>query len=127
MILERSFRDEFQNLENEWAQAILSNNAEAIERFMSDDWVIVSETGVSERKDFIRLIETGALTHETMEGTVSQVRVYDNIAVVISRGTNKGKYKGEPFRSDEWIMDIFVKQDDRWRCLVTHLTPAKGK
>ncbi|MCI0550309.1 MAG: nuclear transport factor 2 family protein [Anaerolineae bacterium] len=119
--------DEFDNLEKEWAQAIVSNDAGAIGHFMSDDWVIVGETGVSERSDFLRLVESGDLTHEAMEGSVARVRAYDDVAVVISRGTNNGTFKGEPFSSDEWITDIYVKQEGRWRCVLTHLTPAKAK
>ncbi len=119
--------DEFDNLEKEWAQSIVSNDVQAIGHFMSDDWVIVGETGVSERSDFLGLVESGDLTHEAMEGSVVRVRVYNDVAVVISRGTNNGTFKGAPFNSDEWITDIFVKQDGRWRCVLTHLTPAKAK
>lgn len=118
---------EFDNLEKEWAQAIVSNDVEAIGHFMSDDWVIVGETGVSERNDFLRLVESGDLTHEAMEGNVTRLRVYDDVAVVISRGTNNGTFKGAPFSSDEWITDIYVKQEGRWLCVLTHLTPVKAK
>lgn len=119
--------DEFDNLQNEWAHAIVSNDAEAIGQFMSDDWVIVGETGVSERSDFLRLVESGDLTHGAMEGDVVRARVYGDVAVVISRGTNNGTFKGRSFSSDEWITDIYVKQNGRWRCVLTHLTPAKAE
>ena len=119
--------DEFDTLEREWAQAIVSNKVEAIAHFMSDDWVIVGETGVSERSDFLRLVESGDLTHEKMEGTVARVRIYGEVAVVTGRGTNNGTYKGQPFSADEWITDIYVKQNGRWRCVLTHLTPAKSR
>ena len=119
--------DEFDNLENEWAQAIVSNDAEAIGSFMSEEWVIVGETGVSERNGFLELIEAGDLTHDAMKGNVVRVRRYNDVAVVISRGTNSGMFKGTPFSSDEWITDIFVKQDGRWRCVHTHLTAAKAE
>jgi len=116
---------DFEILSEEWTRAIVSNKADAIGRFMADDWVIVGETGVNPRSDFLRLVSTGALTHREMKGTVTRVRVYDNVAVVSSRGKNSGTYKGQPFSSDEWITDVFVKQQGRWRCVLTHLSPAK--
>ena len=119
--------DELVKLTKDWEQAIVSNDARAIAQFMSDDWVIVGETGVIERSGFLGLVESGDLTHQAMEGKVVRVRAYKDAAAVTCRGTNNGTFRGEPFSSDEWITDIFVKQDGRWRCVLTHLTPAKTK
>lgn len=117
---------EFDTLLNEWVQAIISNDAEGIGQFMADDWVIVGETGVTARSDFLALIESGDLTHEAMELNVVRVRVYDDVAVVISQGTNRGTFKGEFFNADEWTTDVFVKQDGPWQCVLTQLTPVKA-
>ncbi|MGH2569270.1 MAG: nuclear transport factor 2 family protein [Bacteroidota bacterium] len=119
--------DELVKLLRAWTQAIASNNAGAIGQFMSDDWVIVGETGVTERGDFLGAIETGDLTHEAMEINVRRVRVYENLAVVTGRGTNSGTFKGEPFSADEWSTDVFVKKDGLWRCVLTHLTPVQNR
>ncbi len=120
-------RDELVTLTDDWGQAIVSNDAEAIGQFMSDDWVIVGETGVTERSDFLGLVGSGDLTHEAMTGNVVRVSTYGDAAVVTCRGTNNGTFKGNPFSSDEWITDIYVKQEGHWRCVLTHLTPAKTK
>lgn len=40
------------DLANAWREAIVSNDAAEIGRFMADDWVIVSETGISPRREF---------------------------------------------------------------------------
>ena len=117
-------REEFEKLELEWSQAIVSNDAEAIGRFMSDDWLIVGQSGITDKNSFLALVASGDLTHEMMEGAVKRVMTYNDVAIVIARGTNNGHYKGQKFTSDEWITDVFKRCDGRWQCLLTHLTPA---
>jgi ketosteroid isomerase-like protein len=115
---------EFEQIEREWAMAIVSNNPESIGFFMADEWVIVGETGVVTKDRFLSLVASGDLTHEAMDGTVKTVRVYGDVAIVIGRGTNNGHFKGQPFSSDEWITDVYIRRDGRWKCVLTHLTPA---
>ena len=122
--MKEELQNEFEKLEREWSQAIVSNDAESIGRFMADDWVIVGESGITQKDDFLALVTSGDLTHEAMEGNVKKVRVYGDIAVVIIRGTNNGHYKGQPFKSDEWITDVFERVAGSWRCVLTQLTPA---
>lgn len=114
------------NLADEWAKAIVSNDAEAIGRFMWEDWVIVSENGISERPHFLSFVESGDLTHSAMEmvdGT-ARVRIYGDTAVLTGRATNTAHYKGEEFQADEWTTDVFVKLNGEWKCVLTHITSA---
>jgi ketosteroid isomerase-like protein len=116
---------ELANLTAAWNQAIVSNDVGAISQFMADDWVLVTpESGVIERARFLEAIESGALTHEAMDSDVLRVRIYEDSAVLTARGRNNGTFQGHAFRADEWITDVFVKQQDGWRCVLTHLTPA---
>ena len=117
-------RREFEKLQREWSQAIVSNDAEAIGRFMADDWLIVGESGITNKNSFLSLVASGDLTHEMMEGDLKRVMACNNVAIVIARGINNGHFKGQPFTSDEWITDVFERREGRWQCLLTHLTPA---
>src|SRR3990172_1015090 len=106
---------EFEKLEREWSQAIVLNDAQAINRFMAEDWVIVGESGITEKSQFLRLVTSGDLTHEMMGADVKRLAIYGDIAVVTSRGINSVHYKGQPFSADEWITDVFVRRDGRWQ------------
>jgi ketosteroid isomerase-like protein len=117
-------RREFEKLERQWSQAIVANDAEAIGRFMADDWLIVGQCGITDKNSFLKLVASGDLTHEMMEGDVKRVMAYNDVAIVIARGINSGHHKGQQFTSDEWITDVFKRCDGRWQCLLTHLTPA---
>ena len=110
-----------------WGAAIVSNDADAIGRFVADDWVIVSDTGVSRKQQFLSLVDSGDLTPDSMtliEGT-ERVRVYGDTAVMTGRVTNRANYKHETFDADEWTTDVFRHIDGEWKCVVTQITAAR--
>ncbi|WP_433331599.1 nuclear transport factor 2 family protein [Spirillospora sp. CA-294931] len=108
-----------------WAAAIVSNDAARIGDFMTDDWVIVSESGVASKPDFLAMIASGDLTHSAMD-TVGEplVRFHDGTAVLTARVTNTAHYRGQRFDADEWTTDVFVHRDGRWLCVHSHITPV---
>jgi ketosteroid isomerase-like protein len=110
-----------------WEQAMISNDAEAIGRFMADDWIIVSEHGVTTKEKFLAVVASGDLTHETFKGEIILVRQYGEAAVLTGRVRNNGHYKGQPFSADEYTTDVFVKRHGQWLCVHSHITTAKEK
>lgn len=75
------------------------------------------------RLPFLAFVASGDLTHSAMDFTVLDARVYGDVAVVLAHGTNQGKWRGEPFISDEWVTDVFVRRPGGWRCALSALTP----
>ena len=118
-------RRELEVLGRGWAEAIVSNDAERIAGYMADEWVMVSETGVSPRHEFLAVVASGALTHSAMD-IVSEprVRVHGDTALVTARVTNTAHFGGRRFDADEWTTDVFVRRDGRWRCVLSQITPA---
>lgn len=108
-----------------WADAIVANDAERIAAFMADEWVIVSESGITDRDTFLAYVTSGDLTHSAMRAiTPPRIRVHGDTAVVTARITNTAHYGGDRFDADEWTTDVFVRQDGHWRCVLSHITPA---
>jgi ketosteroid isomerase-like protein len=109
-----------------WARAIVANDAAQIAAFVTDDWVLVSETGISPGQEFLALVEARALTHSSMAAVGdTRVRVWGDTAVLTARVTNTAYYGGRRFDADEWTTDVFVRQNDRWLCAVSHYTAAR--
>ncbi|MCP3756979.1 nuclear transport factor 2 family protein [Streptomyces sp. TBY4] len=108
-----------------WAAAIVSNDAARIASFMTDDWAIVSESGIASKEEFLAFVASGQLSHSAMD-LVSRprVRVHGDTAVFSVRMTNTARYGGRRFDADEWTSDVFVKRDGRWLCLLSHITAA---
>ena len=115
---------ELQKLDKEWSAAIMKNDAHAIGHFISDDWVIIGPEGnVIERSRFLEVIESGDLTHESMESDDWLVRVYGDTALVTSQARSKGKFKGHAFETHERSTSVFIRKNGRWQCVHTQLTP----
>lgn len=119
-------RQEILNLAEGWAKALVSNDAAAIGSFMSDDWVIIGQNGITKKRDFLPFIESGDLTHETMELIgEARVKIYGDTVVLTGRVTNNGHFKGQPFSADEWTTDVFLRRDGRWLCVLSQVTPVE--
>jgi ketosteroid isomerase-like protein len=106
-----------------WDQAMVRNDAEAIGRYMADDWTIVGPDGsMSDKATFLGLVESGALSHDVMSSEDFRIRIYGDTAVLLARGVSDGSYQGQKFREVERSSNVFVKQDGHWRCVLTHLS-----
>ena len=117
--------EELLKLGERWAAAMVANDAERIGSFMADEWVIVSERGISTKEDFLSFVRSGQLTHSMFEMVGdARIREYDETAVLTARIVNTAHFGGQQFDADEWTTDVFVKRDGRWICVLSHITPA---
>jgi ketosteroid isomerase-like protein len=115
--------EELVEAEKEFTDAIAKNDSEAIERFVTDDWIIINaDGGIINKERFLGVIKSGTLTHEMMESDDMRVRVYGDSAVVSALTRSKGKFMGQDFTTHERSTDVFVRRDGQWRCVLTQLT-----
>ena len=116
---------ELLKLGEDWAAAMVENDAMRIGSFMADEWVIVSERGISTKADFLGFVQSGQLTHSMFEMRGdARIREYGDIAVFTARIVNTAYFGGQQFDADEWTTDIFAKRDGKWLCVLSHITPA---
>lgn len=116
---------ELEAVEENFNQAVISNDIAKISACISDDWILVTpEAGPVPKEKFLQAVEQGILSHDSMTKDIHSVRVYGEVAVVTGRGRNTGKFKGTPISADEWVTDVYVKTGGRYVCVLTHLTPA---
>ena len=121
--MDHSIHDELIALATEWDRSMVGNDADAIGRYMADDWTIVGSDGsLRDKATFLGLVKSGVLTHNVMTSEDMRVRVYGDTALTISRGVSGGTYQGRPFREVERVSCVFVRQEGRWRCVLTHLS-----
>ena len=106
---------------------MIRNDADAIGRLLSDDWIIIDpDGGVIDKSRFMAVIKSGALKHEAMDSEDIRVRTYSNAATVTAVTHTKTKYLEKEFTTHERATDVFVKKDERWQCVLTHLTILKS-
>ena len=59
---DREAQEEILELEREFGEAMIQNDADAIGRFLSDDWIIIDpDGGVIDKSRFLAVIRSGAL------------------------------------------------------------------
>lgn len=125
MQMEEETVSELKQLGEKWADAMITNNADAIGSFMADEWVIVSERGVSGKDHFLSFVRDGQLTHSRFEMIGdARIKVYGDTAVLTGRVVNTAQFAGQEFDADEWTSDVFVKRDGKWLCVLSHITSA---
>ena len=116
-------QEELLTFEREFTRAVAANDVAAIGRFVADDWVIVdADGGVIDRSRFLNVIESGALSHESMESTDFEVRLHGDTAVVTGITTSKGQFMGQAFTTRERATDVLARLDGRWLCVFSQLT-----
>ena len=116
-------QEELLTFEQGFLDAVAANDVAAIGRFVADDWVIVDADGsVVERSRFISVIESGALSHESMVSTDVEVRVHGDTAVATGITTSKGQYMGQGFTTRERATDVLARMNGRWLCVFSQLT-----
>lgn len=123
---EKQLIKQFQEIEDNFNVAVISNNVEEIKKCITPDWVLVdSQGGVIPQERFFSVLLQGLLSHSTMTKEVLRVKVYSDIALVTGRGQNTGTWQGQLMEADEWITDVYKKEGNKWLCVLTHLTPVK--
>lgn len=123
---EEQLISEFQKIEDDFNKAVISNKTDEIKKCVTEDWVLVdSQGGIIPQEGFFRVLEQGLLSHDTMTKQILRVKIYGDIALVTGRGQNTGSWQGQPLEADEWITDVYKKENDKWLCVLTHLTPVK--
>ena len=110
---------------DDWARAIAGNDPERIAGVMADEWVIVSERGISTKEEFLSFLRSGQLTHSMFEMVGdARIKEYGDTAILTARVVNTAHFGGQRFDADEWTTDVFVHREGRWLCVLSHITPA---
>ena len=125
-MIDEQLKQRFQEIEDQFNAAVISNSVAEIKKSITSDWVLIdAQGGIIPQENFFAVVEQGLLSHTTMTKEVLRVKVYGEIALVTGRGQNTGTWKGQALEADEWITDVYKKENDRWLCVLTHLSPVK--
>lgn len=123
---EEQLKNHFQKIEDNFNNAVITNDINEIKKCITSDWVLVdSQGGIIPQERFFSVLEQGLLSHTTMTKEVLRVKIYGDLAIVTGRGQNTGTWQGKPMEADEWVTDIYKRENDKWLCVLTHLTPVK--
>jgi uncharacterized protein (TIGR02246 family) len=115
-------------LESALNAALIANDADAVGALFAEDWVYVTQTGPISRAEIVGAIADGRVQHFSFD-TIGAARlvVHGDMAIFTSREISTGAWEGTPYRTDEWITDIWVRQQDgNWLCVMSQKTDVAG-
>ena len=120
-----TIEQQIKDLEKQWADAELKQDAVALDRILADDIVEIESTGqVQTKAEDLADLKSGEFKLESLSFGDMKVRVFGNVAVVNGPYTMKGTYKGKDISHEGHFTDVFVKRQGRWQCVSTQSTPV---
>ena len=103
-------------LDTEYQAAVKANDAAAMDRFLADDFILISSSGKTFTKaDLLNEARTGQYVYEHQEDTDQSVRIWGDTAVVTAKLWARGTHAGKPFDSTLWFSDTYVRTASGWR------------
>ncbi len=77
---EEQLIEHFQQIEDNFNKAVISNKVDEIKKCITSDWVLVdSQGGIIPQQGFFNVLEQGTLVHHTMTKQILRVKLYDDI------------------------------------------------
>ena len=98
--------------------AVKRNDAQAMDRILHDDFVLVLGNGASFKKaDLLRDAREKKFVYELQdeEAGTQTVRMFGDTAIVTAKLLLKYTKAGEPFERALWFSDTYVRTKDGWR------------
>ena len=104
-----------------WMEATARRDAAALEEFLADEFVLVAARGVADRATWLHtalhLVEGREFRYVD-----SQVRVYGEVAVMITGWHQEATMGGREWSGDFRITDTWMRRDGRWQVVLRHST-----
>ena len=116
-------------LDIEYQAAVKNNDAETMDRILSDDFILVTGLGKTYTKaDVIAEARSKKTSYERQEDSFRTVRVWGDAAVVTALLWVKGSEDGKPFDYKLWFSDVYLRTPSGWRYVFAQAStrlPAK--
>ena len=103
-------------LDTAYQAAVERNDAEAMDRILADDFVLVVGRGATFTKaDLLAQAREKTVIYEHQEDSQQTVRVWGQTAVVTALLWIKGTKEGKPIERKLWFSDTYVRTPSGWR------------
>lgn len=106
-------------------EALRRGDTAPLREIYLDDYTLVTPAGIVRSKaEQIGELESGELRYRSIEVLERTVRVYGDVAVVISRDKYHILLRGQEPGGDLRFTRIYKKFGDAWRLIATHGSPV---
>jgi len=121
-------RQAISNLEQGFAHAIQLNNSTIFNTVYSEDFSGVTWYGeVINKAKQIRLIQTSTNSYQFVHASDIQVKIFRDVASVLSLRTERGTSDGRPFSRQFRILHVYINTPRGWRVISAQETQLPGR
>jgi hypothetical protein len=116
-------RQTISNLEQGFAHALQLNNSTIFNTVFSDDFSGVTWYGeVINKAQQIRLIQTSTISYQFVHASDIQVKVFRDVASVLSLRTERGSSDGRTFSRQFRVLHVYINTPRGWRVISSQET-----
>jgi|SRR5882724_11335721 hypothetical protein len=119
------------NIERELARASVNLDPAPYDRYWSDDFVGVGQSGATYTKGEHRSsLASGKVKFESLDVSAINVRVFADTAVVTDTRKIKGHYEARDISAVNCVTSVFIRRDGKWQKIAEHtsrLSPPANK
>lgn len=117
---------EVRKANEDFDRAIISRNADALERLLADEVIMTLPNGkVVDKAAQLRSLRTDPVVFEFGRSDDVRVKMYGKTAVVTGRFTGRIKWDGKDESFVERYTAVFVKRDGRWQMVAEQAMEIK--
>ncbi|MEJ0056513.1 MAG: nuclear transport factor 2 family protein [Bacteroidota bacterium] len=100
---------------------LIQKQYDSLAKVLDDNVQYIHSNGwIQNKSEVTGDIKSGNLTYQKIEVKESQVRLYDNAAIVTGRGRFEGTGKGSAFVIDLLYTEVYIKSGNRWKLASRH-------
>ena len=116
---------ELQRLENEWNEAHIRGDSQALGRLWAEDLeVAVPKMPVMKKQQLIDFVSSGRMKFERYETSDLNFRLYGDSAAVTGRLQRKREIGGRSVEDDWRFTKMYERTSDGWRVVSFHASEA---
>lgn len=123
---DETLREEVLRASDDREQALAKGDLTALDRIDADDLVYTNWRGVTLTKaEHQAEIKARNISFQTdFKHADVQVTLHGDTGIVTGVSTTKVQYKGNTMNGSRKFVNVFAKEDGRWRCVVHFETPV---
>jgi len=116
-------------LDQHFFTALINADTAALERILSDDFILIDVNSGSEiaKPDLLTALGLGQVKFESIEPGEQRVRRYQTTVVITGRTRMKGRLGDAPFAASSRYTHVYVEQHGEWRLVAaqgTQISPG---
>jgi len=118
-----SAADELRQIEADWTAAVKAKDADKVGEILADTWTGINYDGTIDTKaKALADLKAPGSSLDTFEMGPLKVQFFGSTAIVTGSDTEKSMEKGKDTSGKYVWMDVFVKQNGKWKAVASEST-----